>query len=408
MPTERCLVCMKPLSTGTNRCPHCGSPVPCTPNPPEALQPGYILAGRFTIGRVISRSRFGITYIAYDNRLETTRCIREYFPQNYNRAPDMTPEVPIEKNREFEKYADHFAKGARIMSNMSEDNVSNVVDVFDQLELNGTTYVLMEYLDGCTMDEWIMRTRKGLGWKETRRVMQAVLQALEEIHRHGYLHRNLSLSNIFRMKDGSIRIIDFGSAEPISMAKNEPDKLWPSSKRYYSPEEQVENKAQGPWSDVYAAGACMFRMLTGGWPANQRNTTPFPSVRSFGVKAPEAADRIIGRATQPDPKKRYPSAAAMLDALSKASDEEKAQPVPDRPDPSRTRKAVPVQPPAPQLKQQEKQKPARKALEKAAIVVIILALTAAIAAGILLIRGGGNGGGATPSPAPAVTPTPAP
>ena len=220
VPGERCLACMKPLTAGTNRCPHCGSSVPCEPNPTDSLQPGYVLANRFVIGKVIGRGGYGISYIAFDNRLQITRCIKEYFPQKYSRRPDMSPEVPTEKEQEFQMLSERFLKEARIMSSMSEKKVSNIVNVFDQLDRNGTTYILMEYLEGCTLDEWITKNKKGLSWKETVKVMQSVLQTLEEIHHHGYLHRDISLSNIFRVQDGSVRVIDFGSAEPIDAARN--------------------------------------------------------------------------------------------------------------------------------------------------------------------------------------------
>ena len=87
------------------------------------------------------------------------------------------------------------------MSSMSEEKVSNVVNVYDQLVLNGTTYILMEYLDGCTLDEWITRRKQPLSWQDACKAMRTVLQTLEEIHRHGYLHRDLSLSNIFRVQE---------------------------------------------------------------------------------------------------------------------------------------------------------------------------------------------------------------
>ena len=403
MSGERCLACMKPLVAGMNRCPYCGSAVPCEPNPEDSLPLGYILNNRFVIGKVIGRGGYGITYIAFDSRLQIIRCIKEYFPQKYNRRPDMSPEVPPEKEEEFQRLSDHFLKEARIMSSMSEERISNIVNVFDQLNLNGTTYILMEYLDGCTLDEWITKNGKGLSWQETIRVMQSVLQTLEEIHHHGYLHRDISLSNIFRMQDGSVRVIDFGSAELIGVAQNEPQTMWPSSKRYYSPEEQVGNSSQGPWTDVYAAGVCMFKMLAGGLPANQYNSEPYPSLRAMGITVPEAADRIIFKATQPDPRKRYSTAASMLDALNKAAEEER-----------------PLQPSQPTLQpaswqsynQVEEWKPAEeitnKGPKKGLVILIALIAVAVIAAAVILFGGAGGGTRDQNTPAISLPPTPTP
>ena len=319
MPGERCPACMRLYEAGMSECPNCGSSIPFEPNPPDCLPQGYMLGNRFLIGRVIGRGENSICYIAFDNRLQIIRCIKEFFPAGYDRRPDLSPEIPPEKEEEFRILSGRFLKEARIMSGMSEEKISNVVKILDQIERNGTTYILMEYLEGCTLEEWINRNRKGLSWEETSSITLSVLQTLEEIHCHGYLHRDLSLGHIFRTQDGGIRIIDFSHAEPIDTAKNNPEKMLPFSRRYYSPEEQVSNGSQGPWTDLYAVGAGMFRMLAGGWPSFQRNTEPFPAMRPLGVDIPEAADRIITKATQPDPKKRFDSAASMLDTLNKAN-----------------------------------------------------------------------------------------
>ena len=326
VPEERCLACMKPLNAGTSMCFNCGTPVPCSPNPSDCLQPGYLLAGRFTIGQVIGRGGYGISYIAFDNRLQAVRCIKEYFPTNYGRNKDMSPIVAPGKEQDFERFSDRFLQEARIMSTLSADKVSNVVNVYDQLNLNGTTYILMEYLEGCTMDEWITRRKKALPWQEAVQAMVSVMQTLGEIHKHGYLHRDLSLSNIFRVQDGSVRVIDFGSAEPIDKAKNSPGEMWPSSKRYYSPEEQANNRVQGPWTDLYAAGACLFKMAAGGWPQNLQAGEAYPSLRALGIAVPDSLDKVISRATAPDPKKRYQSAGAMLEALNKISEDANKEP----------------------------------------------------------------------------------
>lgn len=319
MPGERCPACMKLHRAGISQCPNCGVSIPCEPNPPDSLPQGYMLGNRFLIGRATGRGQNSICYTAFDNRLQVTRCIREFFPRGFDRRPDMSPEIPPEKEQEFREKEDSFLKEARIMSVLNEEKVSNVLKVFDRTEQNGTTYILTEYLEGCTLDEWVSRDRRSISWEETAGIAQTILKTLEEIHSHGYLHRDLNLGSIFRLEDGSVRIVDFSHTEPIDEAKNNPERMTPFSRRYYSPEEQVSNGSQGPWTDTYAVGASMFRMLAGGWPSFQRSTEPFPAMRPLGVDVPEAADRIITKATQPDPKKRFDSAEAMLDALNKAT-----------------------------------------------------------------------------------------
>ena len=144
---------MNPIDITTGICPHCGSPVPCLPNSANSLQPGYQL-GRFVIGKELGRGGYGITYIAYDTRLEVTRCIKEYFPKDCIRRPDMHPQIRPGKEREFEEYSERFLQEARIMGAMSTTKNAHVIEVYDiyKQEYNGTSYIVMEYLDGCTMD----------------------------------------------------------------------------------------------------------------------------------------------------------------------------------------------------------------------------------------------------------------
>lgn len=326
MSAERCLACMKLLNSGVKQCPHCGARLPCAPNPQDCLQPGTLLGGRFLVGRTTARDGSGILYTVFDHRLQAIRSMKEFFPRKCARSQDMSPVFPSGQESYFRSMSGRFLQEARIMAVLSENRVSGTVDVFDRIKLNGNDYILMEHLNGCTLDEWLTAKRKALPWRESVQYMRAVLQALHGVHTHGYLHRNVSLSNVFRMYDGSIRVVGFGSAEPMITAQKDPGSLWPSSKRYYSPGEQISNSAQGPWTDVYAAGACLFKLTAGGWPSDHRNGEAFPSLRALGVDVPENLDRAIGRATQPEPRKRYQTAAAMLEALNHIREDESKLP----------------------------------------------------------------------------------
>lgn len=317
---------MRKLEAGKKQCPYCGSGIPCDPNPPYCIQPGCLLASRFTVGKAVGRDGSGITYTVYDQRLQTIRSMKEFFPRNCRRRPDRSAEILPGQEKNYELMSGRFLQEARIMSVLSEDKVSGTVNIIDRLNLTGNPCILMEYLNGCTLDEWVTRQGKGLPWPEAVQYIQAVLETLRGMHEHGYLHRNICLSNIFRMRNGSIRITGFGSAEPAAKAKKEPGKLWPSSKRYYSPSEQISNGVQGPWTDIYAVGACLFKAAAGGWPANQNNGESFPSLRALGIDVPENLDRVISRATQPEPRKRYSTAEAMLEALNRVEDSRKKLP----------------------------------------------------------------------------------
>ena len=316
MPFERCYACMKPVRAGWVQCPSCGASIPCAPNSPSSLQPGYKL-GRFIIGKEIGHGGFGITYIAFDERLQAERCIKEYFPHQCRRLMNMHPDVTGENRELFTRFAARFLKEAQIMSALTNRNVSNIASVHDQIDTNGTTYIIMDYLDGSTMDKYLVMHQRGIDCQEIKTIMESVLKTVSDIHRAGYIHRDLSLSNIMHLRDGSVRIIDFGSAETIEDAMNRPQAIWRTSKKYYSAPEQIRSESQGPWTDIYALGVCMFKMAAGGLPQNWAPGMKYPSLQDIDHAIPGEFDRVIAKATQPDPSMRYQSAEEMLADVDK-------------------------------------------------------------------------------------------
>ena len=341
MPFNRCLVCMRESAPGGRVCSYCHAAIPCPPNPEDCLQPGCVLprnGGRYVIGRAIGRGGFGISYIAFDTRLQAVRCIKEYFPKSCRRREDMSPDVAPGEEERFKRYSDRFLQEARIMSDLSAKNVPNVAVVYDQLEENGTNYIVMEYLNGCTMDEYI-RKHGGLRWEEAKKVMTALLQTLSAIHRYGYLHRDVSLNNIFYLTEGGVRLIDYGCAEPIDKARNHPELAYPSRKLYYSPPEQVRREAQGEGTDVYAAGMCMYKLVAGGFPEGQGNGQNLPLLSGSDRSVPPAYDVVIRKAVRQEAGKRYPTAAAMLEDVRKISMPAVKPPVQPKPRPIPTEPA---------------------------------------------------------------------
>ncbi len=314
MAFSRCLACMEKLSPGTSVCPSCGSPVPCPPNSPDSLPPGFVLE-KYIIGREISRGGSSITYRAFDRQLETVRCIKEFYPLFSRRRRDMSVyPMPGEEPR-FQRELAHFQREAQLLSALSDRHVARIADVCDKLDMNGSSYVVMEYLDGSTLDTYIRSLKHGLPWESARDIMVSVMDTVSSIHQQGILHRDISLNNIFLLRDGSVRLIDFGSAETMDTAQRFSEAAWPSSKKFYSPPEQVLCRSQGPGTDVYAAGVCMFKLVAGGFPHDWKAGMPLPSLRSLGFSVPPLYDQVISRATQPEREKRYATAAEMLRAL---------------------------------------------------------------------------------------------
>ena len=272
----------------------------------------------FLVGKELGRGGFGITYVGLDTTLQTTRCIKEFFPKFCRRTDDLSVETNAVFQRQYDTLSARFRKEAQIMGRLRSSHVANIADVYDLWETNGTMYILMDYLEGCTLDEYITRMGSGMPWRDAKAVLETVLKTLSEIHASGYLHRDLSLNNIFRMKDGTVRLIDFGSAEKIEDARDYPEKTWRTNKKYYSSPEQISGSPQGPWSDIYSMGVCMFKLCSGGFPQTWKAGEPFPELADAGTqtkKEIQIINEVIRRATQPDPRKRYQTAEEMLLAL---------------------------------------------------------------------------------------------
>lgn len=306
-----CYSCMNQLQAPAEVCPHCKSKIPYIPLHKEDLQPGTRLNdGRFVIGRALGHGGYGITYIAYDTKMLVRRTIKEYFPKGAHRNDQLVPVYPESEEANVSRTREHFLHEARMMIRASESHIPGVVQGIDTFKENGTSYILMEYLEGYTLDDYMHQVLYGpFKWDAAVRYVVEALDALQKLHEKNILHRDISCNNIFLCKDNSIRLIDFGSAEPLDKAQTDPGSLWKSRKPAYTPREQAENRKQGAYSDVYAMGVVLFKMITGNVDRNL-NGKMLPSVRavSNNQEIPQALDHILMEATVEDPEKRIQTA----------------------------------------------------------------------------------------------------
>lgn len=310
-----CYCCMAEVPPEAAICPKCHSPVPYHPTDPRDLHPGTVLHGRLVIGRALGHGGFGITYIAYDSYLRILRAVKEFYPARIEASRDEQQHIVFvnAQDAKLREYRDRFLYEARMMSRASMSDAKNVVRIIDQFNENNTAYIVMEYLDGCTLDEYLKAQREPLPWQEAVPVALTVLGTLSTLHQNDLMHRDLSLNNIFRLNSGEIRLIDFGSAGLIS----DQSELPPSAKKGYSPLEQINSKEQGPWTDIYAMGACVFKMVVGGLPkGNPGEPMPSASRAAPSRNIPAWLDAAIIKATQREPANRFQTAEDFAKALS--------------------------------------------------------------------------------------------
>ena len=270
---------MEPNS-GTEVCPHCGYAGEGE-RLPHVLRPGTILKDQYLLGEPLGQGGFGITYIARDLNLDIRVAIKEYYPNGFaNRNVESSDLVTITDERliiDVQKGKDSFLKEARTLARFR--GTPGIVDVLHFFEANNTAYIVMEYLDGETLGHRLKREL--FTADEIFQLMDPVFNTLEKIHMQDVVHRDISPDNIMIMPDGSLKLMDFGAARLMNYVDQRSVSV--VLKAGYAPLEQYSTKGeQGPWTDVYALCATIYKCITGKTPADPHDrlmgeAVPWPS-----------------------------------------------------------------------------------------------------------------------------------
>lgn len=259
---KRCNSCFSDISDELEMCPFCGYYDGIPAESGVYLQLGTRLANRYAIGKVIGSGGFGITYLAYDEKLQQRVAIREYLPSEFaTRAPGEL-EVSIFRGEKSEQYYQGLSKFVDEAHRLAKfQNEEGIVKTFDCINENGTAYIIMEYLEGITLAEYI-REHGAIPEKESVEMLTPIMNSLMSVHEAGILHRDIAPENIFLCKDGKAKLIDF-SASRFATATHSRS-LTVMVKPGFSPEEQYRSRGdQGPHSDVYSVAATLYKMVTG-------------------------------------------------------------------------------------------------------------------------------------------------
>ena len=307
-------------------CPFCGGLL-ADSAPKEAyhLTPGSTLKNeRYIVGRAIGYGGFGVTYAGFDVVLEKRVAIKEYLPSELATRYPGTKSLSVfddgDSSRQFDKGLEGFVNEAQRLAKFN--NVPGIVSIYDTFHENDTAYLVMELLDGETLKAYLNKKGK-LSYDESMKIILPVLGALQQVHKEGIIHRDISPDNIFLTTDGQVKLLDFGAARYANV--NVSKSLSVILKPGYAPVEQYRSRGvQGPWSDVYAVGATIYKMLTGTVPEESmeraaKDTLKPPS--RMGIKLPNNGEIAIMNALNIDAKNRIQSAEdleAMLLGTTKA------------------------------------------------------------------------------------------
>ena len=346
---------------------------------PRALAVNTVLAGKYLVGPVLGEGGFGITYVGYDLNMEIRIAIKEYFPvelvtrdttrrssggggsasngsvpgssvpgasvyggdipsaggvSSSGGGSDRVISLSGEKSKTYQQGLKKYVDEARNVSQFAD--IPGIVSVKDFFYENDTAYIVMEYIEGISLKEYLKQKGGKLSEEESLAILRPVLEALEKVHAAGIVHRDISPDNIMLTfaeegKTGAgqsgvsavygnisaVKLIDFGAARMTS--KNDQKSLTIILKHGYAPEEQYRSHGeQGPWTDEYALCAVLYRMLTGKVPEPAMDrlfSDGLKSPEELGVKVSPAVSEAIMRGLAVKKEERIQSVRELMDAL---------------------------------------------------------------------------------------------
>jgi len=282
------------------------------------LPPGTVLQNKYLLGRVLGQGGFGITYLAWDITLNIKLAIKEYLPQQHatRTVGQSTVTFYTSSFKEDYRYGlSKFLEEARTLARFNEH--PNIVTVRDYFEANNTAYLVMNYHEGITLQNYLKKKDGKIMVEQALAIFMPVLDALKEVHAAGIMHRDISPDNIFIDKDGRIILIDFGAARQEMREKSKSFSV--VLKAGYAPEEQYRTKGeQGPWTDIYAVGATLYHCITGNIPPEAidrlvEDDLVAPS--NMGVKIKPALEDCLLKALAVKAPDRYQKAVDFQDDL---------------------------------------------------------------------------------------------
>ena len=253
-----CSICNSPRSDRVGPCTVCGAP-PAAGS--RSLPVGtHLQNGKFTLGRVLGEGGFGITYLGAHRHLQRTVAIKELFPERAMRH-GTTVSVSDSQQREFHMEKERVLEEARAITRL---NSPHIVEVHDAFLENNTAYIVMEYLEGQSLQERI-EAEGPLPPNDVHRIAIAACDALIEVHKQDLLHRDIKPANIMLTRDGRVVLVDFGSARSFNHGQTVRHTRV-LTMDYAAPEMFSTQARFGPYTDLFCLGGTLYHALTGRLP----------------------------------------------------------------------------------------------------------------------------------------------
>lgn len=376
MAEARCYGCMKEKKQPV--CEHCGYDEN-TKNASHQLPAGTVLKEQYLIGRVLGQGGFGITYLGWDMYLDIPVAIKEYYPNGaVMREASVTMEVAScggDIGVRFRNNKERFLREAKMLARFSQ--VPEIVQIRNFFLANNTAYIVMEFVEGITLKQYVQNKGGKLSVDETFAILRPVMEALCKVHKSGLVHRDISPDNIMMLPGGGAKLLDFGAVRDVGDAdanKSLTKSTEAILKQGYAPIEQYQSRGSlGPWTDVYALCATIYYCLTGQVPPEAPErllNEPELDIRGLVPTLSKQREAVLKRGLELRVEKRIASMDELCQELFRVAEPQRKK----------------EQRPAPR-KKAEASKP-RKLNPRFVIMVVLAVLVLAIV--IMLAVSGGN------------------
>lgn len=316
MASELCMNCFS-VKGQYEVCPYCGYVEGTPPEQPHYLTPGTILGNHFIVGTVIGFGGFGITYKCFDITLGVIVAVKEFYPVGLvNRSPgeNQVGLLSGDRQQQYTGQLKRFLMEAQSVAQFGK--AKDIVNVYDFFQENNTAYIIMEYIDGVLLKDYLEKQGR-MDPEVAMVVITPIIAAVKKIHSKGIIHRDISPDNIFISGEDSIKIFDFGAAQ-----LNESNEGMSGEKvikvGYSAPEQYRDKSRQGYYTDVYSVGAILYQMLTGIQPLESTEREFRDELKSpleLGIQINGNIDRAVMEALAVRSELRFQGIQQFEDAL---------------------------------------------------------------------------------------------
>lgn len=216
---------------------------------------------QYRVDKVLGQGGFGITYLAYDTELERDVAIKECFPRDFV-AREGTTIVPTSSNNQidYDWALEKFIAEATTLAKFRHPGIVQVLQILKGE--NNSAYMVLEFIDGQSLDQWLKSLPGPPKQAQLEVIIEPLLDALTAVHRAKFAHRDIAPDNIYIRKSGEAVLLDFGAAKLLAAQHSKTMNLVVKD-GYSAPEQYYAEGRQGPWTDIYAFSATVYRCLSG-------------------------------------------------------------------------------------------------------------------------------------------------